>query len=48
LTIDKDILKEFKEYCKKKGMKVSSRVGILMRVDLEDAKKMEQKRNKNS
>mgnify|MGYP001573395654 CR=1 FL=1 len=30
LSVDKDILQKFKEYCKGKGMKISSKIELFM------------------
>lgn len=36
LTVEKDIRKKFAEYCKERGMKVSSKVEILMKEELKE------------
>jgi metal-responsive CopG/Arc/MetJ family transcriptional regulator len=35
ITLPSDLLKRFEEYCEKEGMKISSRMAVLIRKDLE-------------
>ncbi len=36
MTIDVDVFKNFKEFCKKNGMKISTKVEIMMRQTIKD------------
>ena len=36
LTIDKDVMIRFREYCKDNGMKLSPRIELLIKKDLEN------------
>ena len=35
LTVDEEIFEKFKQYCKENGMKVSTRLEVLMEKELE-------------
>lgn len=35
ITLPKDLLKKFKEYCENEGMSMSSRIAVLIKRDLE-------------
>jgi metal-responsive CopG/Arc/MetJ family transcriptional regulator len=35
ITLPKELLKKFKEYCEKEGMNMSSRISVLIKRDLE-------------
>lgn len=36
ITLPKDLLKEFKEYCEKEGMGKSTRIAVLIKKDLKN------------
>lgn len=36
ITIDKDIFEQFKSYCKNNGMKISTKVELLMKDSVKD------------
>lgn len=35
ITIDEELIKKFQEWCKKRGMKVSTRIELLINKDIE-------------
>ena len=35
ITIEKRLLEEFQKYCNNEGMNISSRIGVLIKKDLE-------------
>ncbi len=35
ITIEDDVLKKFQDFCKKQGMKVSTRIELLIQKDIE-------------
>jgi len=39
ISIDRDVLKKFKLYCKEKGMKLSPKIELFMVSELQDEKK---------
>ena len=39
ITLPSDLLEQFKEYCNKEGMVLSSRIAVLIRKDLEQINK---------
>jgi antitoxin component of RelBE/YafQ-DinJ toxin-antitoxin module len=39
LTIDEDILKKFKKYCNERGMKVSSKIELLIKKVIDNENK---------
>jgi len=38
ITIEEKLIKEFQEYCKKRGMKVSTRIELLISKDIKKKK----------
>ena len=34
ITVDEKLIKEFQEFCKKQGMKISTRIELLIRKDI--------------
>jgi metal-responsive CopG/Arc/MetJ family transcriptional regulator len=39
ITLPSDLLKKFEQYCEKEGMKISSRMAVLIRKDLKKGEK---------
>jgi len=36
ITLDEKLIKKFQEYCKKRGMKVSSKIEILIKKEIQN------------
>lgn len=39
LTIDKEVYQKFLKYCKERGMKISSKVEVMIKKELKNVKK---------